>query len=91
MIGGTVIENALVRQNETDRLLRRLWCMEGNDECAVYAEPDDAAEVRTGDRIWWQAGKIMWSREGEFRDRVFPKVGYSFTPPGEPSDTEVRS
>lgn len=81
MVGGTVIENTLTAQSETGHLVRRLWCVDRQrDECAVYADPEEAADVRPGDEIWWQCGKIMWTRRPYFEDRQIRKIGYSFTP-----------
>lgn len=82
MIGGTVLENRLT--TSPNRVaVRQLWCIDTrnpNDECAVFADPDEAADVRPGDRIWWQSGKIFWSRHGEFHDKQIKKIGYSFDP-----------
>lgn len=83
MIGGKVIENKIVRQPETSRKLRRLWCVDTvyqSDELAVYTTPDNGKNVQGGDDIWWQSGKIYWSRGNDFRDVPMPKVGYSFDP-----------
>lgn len=81
MIGGTIIDNTLMMQSETNRPVRRLWCYsEGEGECAVYADPDEAEGVRVGDSIWWQSGKIMWTRRPYFHDRTINKIGYSFDP-----------
>ena len=90
MIGGTVIENSIV--TNTSRPLRRLWCVDRRrpaDECAVYAEIDEAVDVRPGDWIWWQSGKIYWTRhrpgtlnDPEFVERPLKKVGGSFDPRG---------
>lgn len=81
MIGGTVIENALDVQPETQRVVARLWCFSATEgECAVWADPHEASDVQPGDTIWWQSMEIMWSRGGEFSDRVIQKVGYSFDP-----------
>lgn len=80
MVGGTVIENMLIGDK------RRLWCADiprGHvvaDELAVYAEADEASEVRIGDKIWWQGRQIYWSRSGEFTDRPIGRIGYSFDP-----------
>lgn len=84
MVGGVVIEACHETQPETGREVVRLWCFDGragyHDECAVWTEPaDDLPEV--GDSIWWQGNKIMWtSTQQGFRDRVIPKIGYSFDP-----------
>jgi len=74
MVGGRIIENIpfVTRSGKT---VRRLWCVDGSDECAVYAEP--AAECLThGENIWWQGREIM--ARG---DKVtFEKIGFSFDP-----------
>ncbi len=77
MVGGTVIEN---QQTHADR--RRLWCVDRRhgDECAVFADATEAADVRPGDRIWWQSGKIYWTRDGAFTEREIRKIGFSFDP-----------
>lgn len=82
MIGGTVIENQISACAETGKLRRRLWCVDRRhaDECAVFADPDEAADVQPGDRIWWQSGKIYWTRDGAFVEREIRKIGFSFDP-----------
>ena len=82
MVGGTVIENRVSSNPETGAIRRRLWCVDGRhgDECAVYADREEAADVRPGDRIWWQGGKIYWTRDGLFVDREIRKIGFSFDP-----------
>lgn len=82
MVGGTVIENIVDKCQETGRVRRRLWCMDrrNSDECAVFADEEEAADVQPGDRIWWQSGKIYWTRDGAFTEREIRKIGYSFDP-----------
>lgn len=82
MVGGTVIENQTVTCRETGRVRRRLWCVDRRhgDECAVFADREEAAEVRPGDRIWWQGRKIYWTRDGAFTEREISKIGFSFDP-----------
>lgn len=81
MVGGTVIENRL-RLIEGGDLRRQLWCVDRRhgDECAVFADPTEAEGVRPGDRIWWQGGKIYWTRDGAFTEREIRKIGFSFDP-----------
>lgn len=81
MVGGTVIEVKLTR-TEGGCDVARLWCVDRRhaDECAVYADPVEGAKVRPGDRIWWQCGKIHWTRDGAFTEREIRKVGFSFDP-----------
>lgn len=82
MIGGTVIENQISACAETGRVRRRLWCVDRRhgDECAVFADLNEAADVQPGDRIWWQSGKIYWTRDGAFVEREIRKIGFSFDP-----------
>lgn len=90
MIGGTVLENIVCQNPDTGEYRRRLWCVDRRsaDECAVYADLEEAEDVRTGDWIWWQSGKIYWTRypngdstkEPEFVEREINKIGYSFDP-----------
>jgi|AntRauTorckE5430_2_1112549.scaffolds.fasta_scaffold38974_2 hypothetical protein len=81
MIGGTIIENAIDVQPDTLRAVRRLWCYsEGEGECAVWAEIEEAQNVKPGDTIWWQSGKIMWSGPDFEGERTISKIGYSFYP-----------
>ena len=83
MVGGKVIENALVRQPETRRLVRRIWCIDRHDECAVYADPAEAEPIRPGDSVWWQSGQIFWTpRDGSREDVPMKKIGFSFDPRG---------
>lgn len=80
MVGGTVIE-ALAMRDRAGRDVIRLWCMDRHsDECAVYADPIEASDVRPGDRIWWQSGKIYWTRDSAFTEREIRKISYSFDP-----------
>ena len=90
MVGGTVIENLQTRL-PSGKIVRRLWCVDRSrpfDECAVYADPWEAEDVRAGDWIWWQCGKIYWSRHidgnpnkgSEFVERELKKIGGSFDP-----------
>lgn len=85
MVGGTVIENRVI-----DRAKRQIWCVDrvSSDECAVFADYDEAADMQAGDWIWWQSGKIYWTRHvnsdpdqgTEFVEREIRKIGYSFDP-----------
>ena len=82
MVGGTVIENILSTCQESGRHRRRLLCVDrrNSDECAVFADAEDAADVAPGDRIWWQGRSIYWTRDGVFTERAIRKVGFSFDP-----------
>lgn len=82
MVGGTVIENLLSRCGATHQERRRLWCVDRRhgDECAVFADPEEARDVIPGDRIWWQGGRIYWTRDGAFTEREIRKIGFSFDP-----------
>lgn len=91
MVGGTVIEN-VVADLESGTPARRLWCVERrnpSNECAVFADIDEASDVQPGDLIWWQGGKIFWTRyenpedeEPIFCEREISKIGFSFDPRG---------
>lgn len=86
MIGGTVIENKLGKNGRSGDVRRQLWCVNHNgDECAVFCDIEGGADVRAGDRIWWQSGTIYWTRDETKNDRGFvereiDKVGGSFDP-----------
>jgi hypothetical protein len=84
MVGGTVIESIETTAHGSGRRVRRLWCVEGgrsSDECAVYADPEEARKVRTGDKIWWQGRSIYWTdQDGCFEDKEIAKIGFSFDP-----------
>lgn len=82
MVGGTVIENQIRTCAETGSVRRRIWCVDRRraDECAVFADADEAQDIRPGDEIWWQCGSIYWTRAGEFADREIRKIGFSFDP-----------
>lgn len=90
MVGGTVIENVVTRNSETGAFRRRLWCADrrSSDECAVFADCHEAEDVQPGDWIWWQSGKIYWTRHvdgdpdkgSEFVEREIRKIGFSFDP-----------
>lgn len=82
MVGGTVIENQVSTCAETGRIRRRIWCVDRryNDECAVFADAEEAEDVQPGDRIWWQGGSIYWTRDGAFVEREIRKIGFSFDP-----------
>lgn len=59
MIGGKVIENEVVIIDD-GRTLRRLWVVEGGGtlEAALYTSPEFAGEVKVGDTVWKQAGRL---------------------------------
>jgi hypothetical protein len=79
MIGGKVIENAILFQPETNRIVRELWAYsEGEGECGVFADHRESESVALGDVIWWQAGKIMWSSPSFEGEKIITKIGYSF-------------
>lgn len=87
MIGGTVIENKITTLRDNGEAVRRLWCVNrhSGDECAVYADVDEAAEIQPGDAIWWQGGKIYWTPiapDGSVicEDLELRKIGFSFDP-----------
>ncbi len=35
-------------------------------------------DIQFGDTVWWQSGKVMWSRENEFTDRQIPKLSFTY-------------
>jgi hypothetical protein len=74
MVGGKIIENAIV-VNSAGQPRRRLWCVdEHGDECDVYAEDTPAAaSLNPGETCWWQSGKI-YARNGTL---VLDTVGFS--------------
>ena len=77
-----VIENRVITMQDGSRA-RRLWCMDtvhSHDECAVFADVYEAAEVEPGDSIWWQCGKIYWTRRPYFTDKPLRKISASFDP-----------
>lgn len=83
MVGGVVLENRIMLLPESNRMVRRLWCIDtdSHGECAVYADPDEAKDVMPKDFIWWQSGKIFWSdTAGTVSDKEIDKIGYSFDP-----------
>lgn len=89
MVGGTVIENRVGGGGRGQGLRRQLWCVDdtnGWDECPVFTDIERGADVRPGDRIWWQGGTIYWTRDASpaggpgFVERELPKLGGSFDP-----------
>lgn len=70
MVGGRIIEKLAVSPGNT-----RLWCVDGQDECAVIVKN---AELMPdlGEAIWWQGGKVF-ARDDRL---VLEKVGFSFDP-----------
>ena len=79
-VGGTVIEVVEQIAPEDGRKRVRLWCVDRDDEVAVWTRPaEDLPAV--GDRIWWQGGRIFWTPvDKRFVDRPIPKLGFSFDP-----------
>lgn len=76
MVGGRIIENAIVK-NSDGELRRRLWCVDGADECAVYVESSaEAASLQPGETCWWQSGTI-YARNDTLK---LAKIGFSFDP-----------
>lgn len=79
MIGGKIIENALVTLTDEGKSYsrRRLWCVDGTDECAVFVEDTPTAEsLKPGETCWWQSG-IIYARGNTLK---LKKVGVSFDP-----------
>ena len=76
MVGGRVIEVMPMRL-ENGRAVIRLWCVDGSDEYAVYAEPyEPGAGPRVGENISWQSAWIIFDGDR----RTVRKVGLSFDP-----------
>lgn len=69
MVGGKIIEI------KNEGMVSRLWCMDGNDECAVMVQNAQVMPV-VGDAVWWQSGKVYWNNDRS----ILEKVGYSFDP-----------
>jgi hypothetical protein len=59
MIGGQVIENAIVTVDD-GRDLRRLWVVDrcSTLEAALYTPPEFGSGVKIGDTVWKQAGRL---------------------------------
>ena len=76
MVGGRVIEVMPMRLGN-GRDVIRLWCVDGSDECAVYAEPyEPGAGPKVGENISWQSAWIIFDGDR----RTVRKVGPSFDP-----------
>jgi hypothetical protein len=83
MVGGRVIGTA--RKGDGTTLLHVQDTNQGGDTCAVRVGGVRHVEVRPGDEVWWQCGKVMWTpaatrhgkRQGVDFDIVLQKVGYS--------------
>ena len=99
MVGGTVIENRAVLCGEAKTWRRQLWCADrrSTDECAVFADMDEAEDVRAGDWIWWQSGTIYWTRyehpddeEPVFCEVPLKKIGFSFDPRPKPPQEQTN-
>lgn len=84
MVGGVIVGNLRTISHGSRRDVRLLWCVDPrrpNDECAVYADPIEAKDVKPGDRIWWQGGTIYWTTADErIVEKELPKIGFSFDP-----------
>lgn len=80
MIGGRIIENAVVTLTDGDQSYsrRRLWCVDSHgDECAVFVEDtEDAASLKPNETCWWQGGRI-YARNDTLD---LKKIGFSFDP-----------
>lgn len=74
MVGGHIIENAFINLPILGDA-RKIWVVDGEDECIVYAETA-ASCLLPGERIWWQCGEI-YARNDAFS---FKKIGYSRSP-----------
>ena len=76
MVGGHVIEVRPMRL-ENGRAVVRLWCVDGSEECAVYADHyEPGAGPKVGDNISWQSGWIIFDSDR----RTVRQVGLSFDP-----------
>jgi len=50
-----------------------------NDRCAVHVAPTNH-EIEVGDRAWWQAGVVYWTKPKSSRHDVkLQKVGFSYS------------
>lgn len=79
MIGGRIIENAIITLTDEGKAYtrRRLWCVDRGDEFAVYVEDTpEAASLVPGETCWWQSGRI-YARNDTLD---LKKVGFSFDP-----------
>lgn len=56
MIGGEVI--GIVRRDGEPTLLN---VEDGDDSCSVRVIEQAKAQIHIRDKVWWQAGKVMWS------------------------------
>jgi hypothetical protein len=80
MVGGRLIEVAhLAGANPA---IYRLWCVDGNDECAIRVQVGrDEALPEIGQEIWWQSGKVYFNNDKSW----LPKIGNSYDPrPNQP-------
>ncbi len=80
MVGGRIIENALVSlplEGGGSVTRRRLWCVDKSDECAVYVEDtEESAGLQPGETCWWQSG-VVYARNDTLE---LKKIGFSFDP-----------
>lgn len=92
MIGGTVIgitryADGNVRLYLEDRTYSndRICVMTQEQTVAREGRPSCPVEIRVGDNVWWQSGKVYWNPSDKIRlpderqlDIALPKIGYSF-------------
>ena len=69
MVGGKIIEI------KNEGMISRLWCVDGDDECAVMVQ-NAQIMPEVGDAIWWQAGMIYFNDD----KCGLTKIGNSFDP-----------
>lgn len=73
MIGGKVV--GISRADEGLRLIVAGDASESFQRMCVRTR--ERAWVDLGDSIWWQGGRVYWSRKGRFSDVPLTKVGNS--------------
>lgn len=74
MVGGRIIE---VRPEGSKT---RLWCIDKNDECAIYVETTPELP-QPGDQLWWQGRAAFWTpADKRFVEKKLSRVGFSFDP-----------
>lgn len=75
MVGGRLIE--IAHLTGSNPAVYRLWCVDGNDECAVrvHVHPEDTLP-ELGQEVWWQSGKVYFNKDRN----TLPKVGNSYDP-----------
>ena len=79
MVGGKLIEAALLDKGGAGCEIWRLWCYSEEGEVAVKVRVEPKQELpKLGQEVWWHSGKVYFDND----TKSLLKVGNSYDPRG---------